>query len=206
MALFAERFDTSPLSWGDTNFEFLLKSGRAVMIPIYKGTFERRDGLSPGGSDGNPPAFLRDHFFMWAKDLGRSLDYLEGRNDIDKTKIAYFGFSLGGAVAPVLLALEGRFKAAILSSGGTWFKRGLPEADPINFVTRVKLPVLMLNGRYDSRFPVESAQLPVFRRLGTPDKNKRHVLYDAGHAGLPYGEEVRQSLDWLDKYLGSVRH
>jgi hypothetical protein len=93
----------------------------------------------------------------------------------------------------------------VLSSGGTWFRRSLPEVDPINFVTRVKLRVLMLNGRYDSRFPVESAQLPIFRRLGTPDKDKRHVLYVAGHGALPHGEEVRETLDRLDKYLGPVR-
>lgn len=142
---------------------------------------------------------------MWSKDLSRSLDYLEGRKDIDRTKIAYFGFSLGGGVAPVLLAMEGRFKAAILSSGGLWYQRALPEADGTNCVTRVKLPVLMLNGRYDSLFPVESAQLPIFRRLGTPDKDKRQVLYDAGHGALPHGEEVRETLDWLDKYLGPVR-
>jgi len=203
-ALLADRFNTSP--WVDGDRDFFLKSGRAAMVPIYKGTFERRDDLKPGGTAGNPPALWRDHLVMWSKDLGRSLDYLEGRKDIDTTKIAYFGFSLGGGVAPVLLAMEGRFKAAILSSGGLWFQRALPEADGTNSVTRVKLPVLMLNGRYDSLFPVESAQLPIFRRLGTPDKDKRQVIYEAGHGALPHGEEVRETLNWLDKYLGPVRH
>jgi len=203
-ALLADRFDTSP--WVDGDRDFFLKSGRAVMVPIYKGTYQRRDDVKPGGPGGNPPALWRDHLVMWSKDLGRSLDYLEGRKDIDATKMAYFGFSLGGGVAPVLLAMEGRFKAAILSSGGLWFQRALPEADGTNSVTRIKLPVLMLNGRYDSLFPVESAQLPIFRRLGTPDKDKRHVIYEAGHAALPHVEEVRETLDWLDKYLGPVRH
>jgi serine/threonine protein kinase/dienelactone hydrolase len=203
-ALLADRFNTSP--WIDGDRDFFLKSGRAVMAPIYKGTFERRDDLKPGGTSGNPPALWRDHLVMWSKDLGRSLDYLEGRKDIDTTKMAYFGYSLGGGVAPVLLAMEGRFKAAILSSGGLWFQRALPEADGTNCVTRVKLPVLMLNGRYDSLFPVQSAQLPIFRRLGTPDKDKRQVIYEAGHGALPHGEEVRETLNWLDKYLGPVRH
>lgn len=175
------------------------------MFPIYKGTYERGDGLKPGGPGGNPPALWRDHMIAWSRDLSRSLDYLETRQDLDRTKTAYFGFSFGGVAAPVLLAIEGRFKAAILSSGGLNFQRALPEVDSTNFVTRVNIPVLMLNGRYDPLFPVESGQLPIFRRLGTPAKDKKHVIYEAGHGGLPYREEVRESLDWLDKYLGPVR-
>ncbi len=175
------------------------------MFPIYKGTYERRDGLKPGGPSGNPPALWRDHMVMWSKDLGRSLDYLEGRNDLDRTKWAFYGFSLGGGVGPVLLATEGRFKAAILSSGGHWYQRALPEADGFNSAPRIKLPVLMLNGRYDSLFSVESGQLPIFRRLRTPDKDKRHVIYDAGHGALPHAEEVHETLDWLDRYLGPVK-
>jgi len=31
------------------------------------------------------------------------------------------------------------------------------------------------------------------------------VLYEAGHADLPHREEVRETLDWLDKYMGPVR-
>jgi len=185
--------------------DFLLKSGRAVLFPIYKGTFERQDDLKPGGPGGNPPASWRDHMIAWSKDLSRSLDYLQTREDIDRTKMAYLGFSWGGGIAPVLLAVEGRFKAAILSSGGFWFGRPLPEADGINFVTRVKIPVLLLNPRYDDLFPVESSQLPLFRLLGTPERGKKHVIYESGHGNLPHREEVRETLDWLDKYLGPVK-
>jgi hypothetical protein len=62
----------------------------------------------------------------------------------------------------------------------------------------------MVNGRYDNYFPVESSQLPLFRLLGTPDGDKRHVIYESGHAVL--GKDlIRPSLDWLDKYLGPVK-
>jgi predicted esterase len=202
-ALLLDRFN--PSSSIDGNLDFLLKSGRAVMIPIYKGTYERRDDVKPGGPGGNPAAVWRDHLIVWSKDLSRSLDYVATRKDIDVTKMAYFGFSLGGGIAPVLLGIEGRFKAAILSSGGLWFQRALPEADGTNFVTRVKIPVLMLNGQYDDLFPVELGQLPIFDRLGTPAKDKKHVIYDGGHGVFPRPDAVRESLDWLDKYLGPVR-
>jgi dienelactone hydrolase len=121
------------------------------MFPVYKSTFERRDALK---SDiPNTTAFWRDHMIQWSKDLGRSIDYLGTRGDLDPTRIAYFGFSWGGAIAPVLLAIEERFKAAILLSGGLVFPQALPEADPINFLPRVTLPVLMVNGRFDSLLP-----------------------------------------------------
>ena len=44
----------------------------------------------------------------------------------------------------------------------------------------------MLNGRYDHFFPAETSQLPFFRLLGTPDKDKKHVIYETGHADLPH--------------------
>ena len=75
----------------------------------------------------------------------------------------------------------------------------------LNFAPRVSVPILMLNGRYDDFFPLETSQLPLFHLLGTPAKDKKHLLYDAGHGSLPPREEIRESLDWLDKYLGPVR-
>jgi eukaryotic-like serine/threonine-protein kinase len=178
------------------------KSGRALLFPIYKGTYQRSDDLT---DDTEPlSASYRDHTIAWAKDLSRSIDFLETRKDIDREKLAYLGFSWGGEVAPVMLAVEGRFKAAILISGGLDPFRTLPEAEPFNFVSRVQIPVLMLNGRYDHRFPVEAAQLPFFRSLGTPEKEKKHVIYESGHAP-PRKDYIRESLDWLDKYLGPVK-
>jgi eukaryotic-like serine/threonine-protein kinase len=177
------------------------KSGRALLFPIYKGTYQRSDDLT---DDTEPlSASYRDHTIAWAKDLSRSIDFLETRKDIDREKLAYLGFSWGGEVAPVMLAVEGRFKAAILISGGLDPFRTLPEAEPFNFVSRVQIPVLMLNGRYDHRFPVEAAQLPFFRSLGTPEKDKKHVIYESGHTP-PRKDYIRESLDWLDKYLGPV--
>ena len=58
----------------------------------------------------------------------------------------------------------------------------LPEVDQINFVTRVTTPVLMLNGRYDFVEPVETSQQPMFDLLATPAADKRHVIFETGHA------------------------
>ena len=43
---------------------------------------------------------------QWSKDMGRSIDYLETRPDIDTRKLAYFGISFGAAAAVRLVAVE----------------------------------------------------------------------------------------------------
>ena len=141
---------------------------------------------------------------MWAKDLRRSVDYLHTRSDVDTTRLAYQGYSWGGYQAGIMLAVEPRFKAAILFCPGLAFERPLPEVDPVNFLPRIKVPVLMLNLQYDAIFPLESSSKPMFRMLGTPPEHKRQVVVNAAHCAPP-AVFIREGLAWLDKYLGSVR-
>jgi dienelactone hydrolase len=195
--------DTLDLNGVEDAYDFILKSGRAIVVPVYKGMYQRRDGFIPGR---NKPAFFRDHAIAWSKDLGCTLDYLETRRDFDTGKMAYLGYSLGGAEAPVLLAIEKRFKAAILLSAGFQLRQDeiLSEVDGINFDPHVTTPTLVLNGRYDSTFPMELSQRPLFQFMGTPPKDKKLVIYDGGHGTFPRPAAVREVLDWLDKYLGPV--
>ena len=106
------------------------------------------------------------------------------------------------------MALEPRLKASILVSGGFPAQSLPPEADPINFAPRAKMPVLMLNGRHDFALPPEAAQEPMFRLLGAPQKDKRHVVFEnSGHFPNPdqMPELIKEALDWLDQYVGPVR-
>ncbi len=184
-------------------FGFLLRSGRAVLVPAYKGTMERGPMPGPPGPPG--PIVWRDMNIAWSKDLRRSIDYIETRSDIDLGRIAFGGVSQGAAVAPFLLAMEPRIKTVVMQSGGSWQKT-MPEVDPWNYAPRMKIPVLMINGRADFLFPLESAQLPLLRALGTPAKDKKHVLLDGGHA-TPVAQPVliKAYLNWLDQYLGPVQ-
>ena len=138
------------------------------------------------------------------KDLARTIDYLETRRDIAADKLAYVGVSRGAALAPVFLALEQRFKAAALYIPGFYADRLQPEIDVLNFAPRMKTPVLVLNGRYDFILPVKTLQEPFFQALGAPARDKRRVMYDTGH-NLPRNEMIKETLDWLDKYLGPVK-
>lgn len=175
---------------------FLLKSGRAVALPIYKGTYERKNELDSDYPDES--SFYKDHVIMWPKDLSRTIDYLESREDIDSERIAYFGLSWGGAVGAVIPAVEKRLRCNVLYVAGLLLQRALPEVDQINYVTRVTQPTIMLNGELDFFFPVDTSQRPMFELLGTAPEDKD---YPGAHS-VPRTELTKETLTWLDRYLG----
>ena len=181
---------------------FVLNSDRAVVLPVFKSTFERGDQVKV--TDQAPTRLYRDHVIEWSKDLGRTIDYIETRKDLDHEKLVYYGLSWGAYLGNILPALERRIKVIVLLSGGFDPSKKLPEVEEINFAPRVTVPVLMINGQYDHFFPLESSQKPMFRFLGTPQKDKRHAVFDAGHVP-PHDQMIREILDWLDRYLGPVR-
>jgi serine/threonine protein kinase/formylglycine-generating enzyme required for sulfatase activity/dienelactone hydrolase len=181
--------------------EFLPKSGRAVMYPIYKGTYER-GGDFHSDSPAETTAY-KDYVIMWGKDLARSIDYLETRKDIDTDRVAYYGMSWGAEMGAILPAVEKRIKANVLYVAGLSFQRALPEADTINYIGRVRQPTLILNGELDFFFPAETSQRPMFELLGTPPEHKKRLVFPGGHS-VPRTEQIKESLLWLDRYLGPV--
>ena len=136
------------------------------------------------------------------QDLMRSIDYLETRPDINPHKLAYFGFSWGAWTAPIFLAVEERFKTGILLVGGLW-DRERPEVRPMNYITRVKIPILMLNGKYDIFYTLENFVKPMYDLLGTPEEDKKLIVYETDHF-VPLNDLIRETLAWLDRFLGPV--
>jgi eukaryotic-like serine/threonine-protein kinase len=179
--------------------DFIIKSGRALMFPEYKNTYERLVNAPDSGTSAE-----RDDTIAQAKDLRRSVDYLDTRTDIDHNRLGYYGISWGAVQGPINLAVENRFKVAVFAAGGCDRGKELPEADPFNYAPHVRIPVLMINGRYDLMIPLDTCQDPLFRALGTPAQDKQHVLFDSGHTP-PLIPWIKETLDWLDHYLGRVK-
>jgi len=172
---------------------FIVKNGRAALYPVYKGTMERRDDTISG----------RTLQIQRVKDYKRCIDYLETRQDIDCDKLAFYGMSWGGRIGPIITAVEERLKASVLLAGGLRSTKS-PAANSFNYVTRVKIPTLMINGRYDTNFLYDTSIKPLFELLGTPDEHKELKLYETDHIP-PRNEFIKEILAWLDRYLGPVK-
>jgi len=194
-------FDDRDSRWLQMHMiDFIIRSGRAVIYPIYKGTYER------GPFNRDTRSRSRDLYIMMCKDAMRSIDYIITRSDFNTEKIGYNGLSLGGNIGFIILALEPRIKAAVFMGSG--FGQSLttaeyPEIFYPNFGPKVKTPVIMLNGRYDCIYPVEECQRPFFEILGTPKEYKKHFLSNSDHVVLRE-DQIRETLNWFDKYLGPV--
>ena len=130
-----------------------------MLYPVFKGTYHRPAPQTP---QLGPQQF---------QDLGRSVDYLETRTDIDHERIAYAGLSWGAGMGFYLSSSRStRFKTLILISGGLSSSELPPEAQQVSYASRITIPVLMFNGRYDQVVPLETNVEPVFEILGTPQR------------------------------------
>jgi eukaryotic-like serine/threonine-protein kinase len=93
--------------------DFLLRSGHAVVYPVYRGTYERHLDSPPRGPNG-----ARDLRIQKVKDIRRSIDYIQTRSDLDHENLAFYGVSVGAGFGQIALAVESRFKTGILQGGG----------------------------------------------------------------------------------------
>jgi len=182
--------------------DYIVKSGRVIMVPVYKGTWERNDGLTARMSDANTSHEYKDWLIKWVKDFSRSIDYLESRSDMDTSKIGFIGWSWGGEVGGIIPAVENRLKVTVLYVGGFTGNTN-PEVNIVNYLPRINIPFLMLNGRYDYYRPYEKNLKPFYNLLGTPTEDKYLLLYETGHF-VPKHELIKETLTFLDQYLGTV--
>jgi serine/threonine protein kinase/class 3 adenylate cyclase len=183
-------------------YNYLVQTGRAIVFPICSNTYDRGNGtgLAMFQNTRNRARIIKE----WINDFGRTIDYLETRDDLDTNNLTYLGISMGTMFGPVLNVNEPRFKIALYVAGG--FFQGLvpfapaPEVDSFSYMAHHTIPTLMMCGNSDYIFPVETAQTPFFNLLGTPDEHKKHVTFNAGHVPLPRAESMKETLAWLDKY------
>ena len=197
-------FEYGPVKNGEYELLFNRK-GRAFVIPVLKETFERRTKPLHFTTS----QYFRDFMIRVYREMSRCIDYLETRSEFDKQKIAFQGLSSGAWMGPLCAALEKRYRVAVFQTGGieNWaYSPSLytSETDMIHFAPRVKIPVLMQNGRYDWGYSLETNVKYLFDLLGTPEKSKHLALYETGHCIWVVNEYRKDMLDFLDKYLGPV--
>ena len=81
----------SEITAAKDNFDHLTKTGRAVVLPILRGTFDRK--FTP---EIKAKTTAQERRAMQVKDFMRTMDYLETRPEFDTKKLAYEGRELGG--------------------------------------------------------------------------------------------------------------
>jgi dienelactone hydrolase len=179
--------------------DFWLKNGRAVVWPVYFSTFGR------GDHDRSNVNSWKQTYKNIITDVHVVCDYLEIRNDLNSEEIAYYGISWGGGVAPYILALEDRIKVGVLGLFGisSIEKYMFTEFDQVDYLPRVKIPMLLLGGRYDFDYPLEQQQA-FYDLLGTPKDKRNWIIYESTHY-IPRKDLINESVSWLDKYFGPVQ-
>jgi pimeloyl-ACP methyl ester carboxylesterase len=178
---------------------FVIRSGRALIHPVYQGTYERNRERPTAG-----PNALREMLIQRVQDMSRSLDYVATRREFDLSRLAYYGTSMGCRQGVAAVPMEPRIRAALLVACGIPTIRYPEGTDALDFAPRLKVPVLLINGRDDFTFPYNTSQLPLFKLLGTAEKDKRMIMHEGGHISDLPPEMLRAALDWLDRYLGPV--
>jgi hypothetical protein len=113
---------------GSIPLDFLLKSGWALAVVAFDIAFERQWSAERkrSMSSGDRRRLQRRH---WRAELGRTIDYLATREDVDARKFGVFAISFGAGEMLPLLAVERRIGAAALYSGGTSLPHSIRNRD-----------------------------------------------------------------------------
>ncbi len=172
----------------------VIKSGRAVFAVELMGYPGQ-----PPKPDGDGKIAFRKEMVRNVTYWRRGLDYLYSRNEVDQGSIAFVGLSWGGNAGLILTAIENRYKSAAFVGVGvrpSW-SNWLEEASPINFVPHIRIPKLVLKGRYDEAHPLSTETEPLFRIM---TGQKRLLILESGH--LPPPELLAPALNsWLTETL-----
>jgi dipeptidyl aminopeptidase/acylaminoacyl peptidase len=203
-------------------FQYFLNRGYAILAPNIR------------GSDGFGKAYLAADNYKKRpdaiRDVALAVDYLKSSGYVDGKKIVIMGGSYGGFMALAQATMNPDLWAAVVDIVGvanwnTFFKTtgawrrshraaeyGDPEKDPefmnsispINFVERIKAPLIVVQGANDPRVPKgESDQMvEKVRAKGTPVEYL--VFADEGHGLVKRPNRIKgytAIADFLDKYV-----
>ena len=130
------------------------------------------------------------------------ISYLGARSEIDRTRLAAVGYSLGSLLAGALAARDTRVRALVVAAGGD-LPPGLasfarPIVDPVaNVRALAGRPLLIVAGRRDRTMPPAQAEA-LYAAAGEP---KTIRWYDSGHI-LP-ASAASDVADWLQERLQS---
>ena len=101
----------------ESRLPFFIRGGRAVFSVMLEGYVGRP--RSPGASepDSRSDEYV-DYVVRRVTELRRGLDYLETRQDIDRSRIAFMAVSAGTWTGLILTGVETRYRSVLLLGTG----------------------------------------------------------------------------------------
>jgi len=206
----------------DRRIQYFVDQGFVVLAPNYRGSTGFGDELARFryGDDMLP-------------DIRAGVDYLKGLTQVDPAHVGVVGFSFGGYLALRSLVQDPEVFAAAVDFYGlselvtlyeenvsirptlTELLGGTPDqrasayraASPINFVDRIKSPLLILHGTRDSAAPY-SQSAGLAKALARAHKDYEFISYRfAGHgfSGKDDIDANQQALRFLSAHLKTSR-
>ncbi len=200
--------------------QLLASNGFAVLLPNVR------------GSDGYGWQFVEKNYMDWGggdfDDIMSGVDYLIEEGIADPDRLGIGGWSYGGFMTAWAVTQTDRFKAAVMGAGlsnltsmyGTtdiptfmqFYFDGYPygrqqvydDRSALDFVDRVRTPILILHGEADVRVPISQAY-EFYQALKDMEVETRFVIYPREPHGI--GERSHQIdvlqrvLDWYTTHL-----
>lgn len=173
--------------------EGLVRAGFNVFVFDMLHFGERRTELLQSHSNDekherlyNRPPLYRDWVIQITVDARRGVDLLTRELGADPDRVGLVGYSRGGILAPIVGAVEPRFRAVAALLGGhmdALEQRHLAPACPANFIGRISpRPLLLIGGNFDSDHIRETSLEPLSKLARAP---VRIIWGDGGHMLLP---------------------
>jgi dipeptidyl aminopeptidase/acylaminoacyl peptidase len=196
--------------------------GYFVLCPNPRGSFGQGEAFAQGN--------VKDFGYGDFEDIMSGIDSLAKEYPIDLNRLAIHGHSYGGYMTMWAETQTRRFKAAVAGAGlSNWLsyygENDIDEwmipyfgasvyqdpevyarSSPINYVTNVKTPTLILVGDRDGEVPAPQSfeWWHALKTLGVP--TKLVVYANEGHA-ISRPEDRHdydlRTLEWFDQYIGA---
>jgi dienelactone hydrolase len=180
------------------------RAGAVVLTYDPIGEFERNhlreSGTSQHDSYIPPDDMARRMGGLMVQDVMAAVRYLRTRKDVDKSRIAVLGYSMGSFIASIACAADQDIKACVLVGGGDldgpggyWDSSGKKMCQAIPYQS-----LKGLGDRGPVIFALEAKNGPTLIWNGTADK-----VVDITHHGPDFFNQMRQQTADL---LGSQKH
>jgi dipeptidyl aminopeptidase/acylaminoacyl peptidase len=203
-----------------------LDAGYVVLAPNYHG--------SEGFGRDFAESIIGDPMRLELEDFAAARRYVVEKGLAEKDRVFVTGWSYGGystlaclvqqpddwaggvagiAIADVVLQYEEARESlrgwVITNFGGTPREKAalMRERSPITYAERLKAPLLIIQGKHDSRTPPKQIQ-ELEKRLAELKKDFAIHWFDAGHGSLSIAEQIldeKMALDFFDDAAGRLR-